>query len=205
MFWYFDRFRRVPEKERDVRRGSILAAVLLLAGAAGGGPAAACVGKTLVVGAEATAQGRLVAQVIAILINERTGTTVKIQEFPDAEAVHTALVEGNVDIGVERAAMALERLDVPVPPDPEGRYRAAKEAYLERLNLVWLPPLGFDPDGEGPAAPVARKETLRKFPALPRLIAKTRGLLTDEVLAGLVSQGDPPRAARAFLRRHKLI
>ncbi len=168
-------------------------------------PARACVGKTLVIGAVGTPEGRVVARVIAILINERTGTTVKISELPDPDAAHRAILDHEVDIVVEGARRALERLGLPVPEDPQARYREARQAYLERLNLVWLPPLGFGDDGPGPTAPVARKDTLRKFPALSRLIAKTRGLLTGPALADLVAREDPVRAARDFLRRHKLI
>jgi len=190
---------------RPGRRLGVILALLATALGAFAAPAGACVGKTLVIGAVGTPEGRVVARVIAILINERTGTTVKISELPDPEAAHRAILDHEVDIVVEAAGRALERLGLPVPGDPQARYREAKRAYLERLNLVWLPPLGFGTGGSGPAAPVARKDTLRKFPALSRLIAKTRGLLTGPVLAEMVAQEDPVRAARDFLRRRRLI
>ena len=191
--------------EEPVKR--TLIALSLLFAVLAAHPAAACVGKTLIIGAEETPQGRLVAQVIAILINERTGTTVKIQSFADADSVHRELTTGDVDIAVEFPARALGRLGKAVPADPEAAYTEAKAAYLEQLNLVWLPPLGFhDPgDHDGSAAPVAQKHTLKKFPALPRLIAKTRDLLPDATLAKLVAAGDPAQTAREFLREKKLI
>ncbi len=181
------------------------AVVMAILGALAPAPVPACVGKTLVVAAPATAEGRVVAQVIAILINERTGTTVKLAEVTDAEAAHRALVDREVDIAVEYAGEALARVGLPDPGDPVERVAAVKAAYLERLNLVWLPPLGFGGHGNGPAAPVARKDTLKKFPALPRLIAKTRDRLPDHVVAALARADDPARAAREFLRRQKLI
>jgi len=169
--------------------------------------ALACVGKTLVIGAQETPEGRVVAQVIAILINERTGTTVKVEEFPSAEALHNSLAGGEADIAVESTGAALARLGLAIPPDRDAAYQSAKAAYLEQLNLVWLPRLGFEtqsaPNGE--AAPVARKETLKKFPALPRLIAKTEGLLSRDVLQSLARAGEPARAAREFLRERRLI
>ncbi len=170
------------------------------------GPAAACVGKTVVVGSLDSPRGRLVAQVLAILINERTGTTVKVTEFADAEALHRGLAGGSVDLGVEHPRRALARLGLEAPADPAAALEAAKGAYLEKLNLVWMPALGFggaDPDGQG--APVVRKDTVKKFPALPRLIAKTEGLLPDAVLATLEKAGDPARVAREYLREKKLI
>jgi osmoprotectant transport system substrate-binding protein len=186
---------------------TLLMALTLLLVSVSALPAAACVGKTLIIGAVETPEGRLVAQVIAILINERTGTTVKIQDFADADTVHRVLTTGEVDIAVEFSARALDRLGKTVPADPQTAYSEAKAAYLEQLNLVWLPPLGFGESGthDGVAAPVARKQTLKKFPALPRLIAKTRDLLPDATLARLVDAGDPAQAARAFLREKKLI
>lgn len=170
-------------------------------------PAAACVGKTVVVGAVETPRGQVVAQLIAILINERTGTTVKIAGFPDGEALHRGLAAGDVDIAVEHAQRALGRLGLEAPADPAASLEAAKATYLERLNLIWMPPLGFsgpatDP---GPGAPVVRKDTVKKFPALPRLIAKTEGLLPESVLAALAKAGEPAQVAREFLREKKLI
>lgn len=168
----------------------------------------ACVGKTIVVGAVQTPEGRAVAQVIAILINERTGTTVKITDFPDEDSLHQGLARGDADIAVEHIGPAMTRAGVPgAGTDSDASYQAVKEAYLERLNLVWLPRLGFGsperPTGE--AAPVARKDTLKQFPALPRLIAKTEGILTDDVVRSLAASGEPSKAARGFLRDRKLI
>jgi len=169
--------------------------------------AAACVGKTLVVGAVQTPEGRVVAQILAILINERTGTTVKIADFADPEALHRSLAVGEADIGVEFTGAALTRLGLAASPSADEAYQAVKAAYLERLNLVWLPRLGFSDATAAPgeAAPVARKDTLKKFPALPRLIAKTEGLLSDQVVKGLSGAGEPARTAREFLREKKLI
>ena len=73
--------------------------------------------------------------------------------------------------------------------------------------MAWLQPLGFaDPgDAKSPAATVVRKDTLKKFPALSRLLAKTEGVLPDGLLAGLTASADPARAAREFLKAKKLI
>ena len=187
-----------------MRRFLSAVTILLTLGAV---PAVACVGKTLIIGADPSPEGQLVAQVIAILINERTGTTVKIQNFDDPDAVHRELSTGDVDIAVEFPARALGRLGLEVPADPATAYTEAKAAYLERLNLVWLPALGYhDPSGSpGVAAPVAQKHTLKKFPALPRLIAKTKDILPDETLARLAAAREPANTAREFLRQKKLI
>jgi len=184
----------------------LIGLTLLLVGVAAL-PAAACVGKTLIIGAEATPESRVAAQILAILVNERTGTTVKIQDFATMDALHKELSQGVVDIAVEFPGRGLGRLGKDIPTDPQLAYDTVKAAYLEQLNLVWLPSLGFhDPAGSvGAAAPVAQKATLKKFPALPRLIAKTNDLLPDATLAELVRAGDPAHTAREFLREKKLI
>ena len=170
-------------------------------------PVLPCVGRTLVIGADRSSKGRFAAQVLAILINERTGTTVKIADFPDGEAVHKGLAAGEVDIAVEYVNRAAARVGLVASEDPESALKAVKAAYMEKLNLAWLPPLGFTERGDprGAAAPVVRKDTLKKFPALPRLIAKTEGVLPDGIMASLAGAGDPAKAARDFLRGKKLI
>jgi len=183
-------------------RRAVLAVIALLLSYSS---AAACVGKTLVIGATESPESRVVAQVIAILINERTGTSVKIQDFPDGEEIHRALATGSLDIAVERTDQALERLGLGAAADAQAAYLQAKAGYLERLNLVWLPPLGPAGGGAALAAPVVRKDTVKKFPALPRLIAKTEGLLSADVVAALTRSGEPARSARQFLREKKLI
>lgn len=165
----------------------------------------ACVGKTLVIGSTDSPEARVLSQVIAILINERTGTTVKIQEFPDAEAVHGGLASGAVDIAIDRTDRAISRLSLAAPADSRGAYLAVKAADQEKLNLIWLPPLGPVQGGAALAAPVVRKDTVKKFPALPRLIAKTEGILSEDVVAALARSGEPAKSARQFLREKKLI
>jgi osmoprotectant transport system substrate-binding protein len=187
-----------------VKRTAFAALAALWLGAS---PALACVGKTIVIGADRTPRGRFAAQVLAILINERTGTTVKIADFPDAEAVHRGLAAGDVDIAVEYANRALARMGLGAGDSPEAAVKALRGAYQEKLNLAWLQPLGFTDSGDhrAPAATVVRKDTLKKFPALPRLLAKTEGVLPDTVIASLTTGGDAARSAREFLRNKKLI
>lgn len=170
-------------------------------------PALACVGKTLVIGADRSARSRFVAQMIAILINERTGTTVKISDFPDAEAVHRGLASGDVDIAVEYASRALSRLGLGAAEGADAAVKAVKAGYQEKLNLAWLQALGFTEPGDSKsvAATVVRKDTLKKFPALPRLLAKTEGVLPDALIVSLSASGDAAKTAREFLKGKKLI
>lgn len=171
------------------------------------GPAAACVGKTLIVGTDGTPRSRAVAQILAILINERTGTTVEVLDHPDAEALFKGLTEGNVDLALEYAGRALTRGGKPLPAEGAKAFEEANAYYQETWNLVWLPPLGFSEAGRAAsvAAPVAQKHALKKFPALPRLIAKTQSILPEGEIAALASAANQAQAARDFLKKNKLI
>jgi osmoprotectant transport system substrate-binding protein len=95
------------------------------------------------------------------------------------------------------------------------RFKAVKRRFEEELNLIWLKPMGYsgiDHDGRsmGPASTVVHKDTLKKFPALPRLLEKigTRVVLDDGRLDSLVNKArseKPAKVARNYLKEVKLI
>jgi osmoprotectant transport system substrate-binding protein len=105
-------------------------------------------------------------------------------------------------------------LQKPAIADSAELYKAVKATYNEELNLVWLKPFGFDNKSVAPAgtaaeaAPVVRKDTLKKFPALARLINKLGGRIDASAIAKLETSakgGDSKKVARQFLRENRLI
>jgi osmoprotectant transport system substrate-binding protein len=192
--------------------GALLVMVLAVGGAQ---PVAACVGKTLVIGAKGTPQQELLAEMLAILIAERTGTSVKVVKFDDAAAIHGALMKAELDLYVEYTGVGqLDVLKGEPLADSTALYQAVKARYNQELNLVWLDPLGFEEPRVVPAgvpaqaAPVVRKDTLKKFPALARLINKLGGAISSEAMqdleARLASEG-AREVARSFLKGGRLI
>jgi len=189
--------------------------VLLLAPLALPVPAAACVGKTIVVGALDTPQQQLLANMLAILIGERTGTTVKVVPAATHEAAHQALLKAELDMYVEYTGIAQVQILGAAPlADQAALYKAVKERYNQELNLVWLEPFGFADPKLAPggtiaeAAPVVRKDTLKKFPALARLINKLGGSISLETMQKLEAgvKGDNAKdVARKFLKENRLI
>jgi len=180
----------------------------------------ACVGKTLQVGTVPGGESRLMTRMLSILVNERTGTSVKIKEYGSFAESFAALAECEVDLVIaftgegyiqitsrEEAGSAREILD------------EVKEVFNREHNLVWLEPWGVDDggrfirDGSGDpvvtqAAPLVRKDALKKFPALARLVNKMSGRLDQEVIASLLREaetGDEDGVARDFLKAEKLI
>jgi osmoprotectant transport system substrate-binding protein len=191
----------------------LLMVALLLAVAPA--PAMACVGKTLVVGSAGTPQQEILANILATLISERTGTSVKVVRFDSLAAAHQALTKADLDLFVNYTGVGqVQVLKKGAIADPAALYRSVKEAYAQDLNLVWLDPLGFDEPRVAPAgtvaqaAPVARKDTLKKFPALARLINKLGGAITPATMKSLESQTagkSPQEVARGFLKAGRFI
>ena len=179
-------------------------------------PAPACVGRTLYVGTLNNPDDRLMADMLALLINERTGTTVKIRRFDTADQLYAALAaekeEERVDIIVEDTGDANTMLGRTPSGDPEADYLAVKKRYDEERDIIWLNPFGFTATSQHKGvvtAPLVRRGVLTNFPLLPRVLNKLAGTIDDTAYAELlarVQQGEKPRnVAKDFLRQRKLI
>lgn len=165
----------------------------------------ACVGKTLYIGVTNSPSEVLYAEMISVLVNERTGTAVKVVSYKDSKDMYNAMKKGEVGVLIESADRALKILDRPVERNAKAAYEAAKKEYRTGMNLVWLEPFG----GSRYYAPVLSVETIDHLPALPKLINKLGGLINDETCARLLksmkSDEKPRKVARDFLKTRKLI
>jgi len=177
--------------------------------------AQACVGKTLVVGALDSPQQRVLAEMLSVLIGERTGTTVKVVSVAGHAEAHDAMIRAEMDMYVEYTGVGQVIILKEQPiADSDELYKAVKERYNQDLNLVWLKPFGFSdaryaPEGTvAVAAPVVRKDTLKKFPALARLINKLGGSIDDPTMKELETAsaaGNSRDVARKFLKENRFI
>jgi len=167
--------------------------------------ATACVGKTLYIGVTNAPNELLFAEMISVLVNERTGTTVKIVSYKDARAMYSAVKKGEVGVLIENAERALKILDRPTEGNVKAAYEVARREYRKGLNLVWLEPFGV----RQCYAPVLSVETIDNLPALPKLINKLAGTVNDETCAKLLRSvkpdEKPKKVARDFLKAKKLI
>lgn len=170
-------------------------------------------GKILNIGAVDSTGGRVLAEMVSAIIAERTGTSVAVRFFHDAQTLDDALRMKQVDISIENTGDALRILNRQPESDMTRTFEAVKTAYEKEKGLVWLKPFGFQNGGAGvsPArtAAVLRADILANFPALPRVIGKLGPAITDEAYARLVrsveSGEKPKKAARDFLKAKKLI
>ena len=175
----------------------------------------ACVGKTLLVGSLEDPQQQILSQMLSILISERTGTSIKIVPMAGHAEAHEALLRADLDMYVEYTGIG-QVIILKDPPiaDADELYKAVKERYNQELNLIWLKPFGFDdakiaPEGTiAEAAPVVRKDTLKKFPALARLINKLGGAIDASTMDKLEKEsasGNYKEVARKFLKENRFI
>lgn len=177
----------------------------------------ACVGRTLYVGALDSVEEKVMAELLVLLINERTGTTVKIRFFDNKEQLYKALQsekeEDRADIIVEDSGDAMVLLNRPRISDLNQEYTTGKELYDKEFNIIWLNPFGFSNlrgvNGETISAPLVRRDVLANFPLLPRVLNKLTGAIDNEAFLQLVNQvksGDKPKnVAKDFLTAKKFI
>ena len=189
------------------------AAALVLAS-----PARACVGRTILIGYHDAPDQVMVANILAVFIDERTGTTVKLSRFRTREEAFDAIRDDRVSLYTDYSSILLSGFGGERPSgDDERDFARLKEVLNRKYNVVWLEPFGYDryfpgkaKNGERPgqAGVMLCKEALSKFPALPKLLGKLRGVLDNETMASLLreaSASDPKTVARRFLKSRKLI
>ena len=197
---------------RIVSAAAVLAAFFLPS------PAPACVGRTIVVGYHDAPDQVIVANILAVLIDERTGTTVQLRRFHTREEAFEAIRQDKVSLYSDYSSVLLSKFAGERPSsDDEKNFARLKEVLNRKYNVVWLEPIGYDryfpgtpKNGENPgqAGVMLCKDALSKFPALPKLLGKLRGVLDNETMASLLreaSTSDPKTVARRFLKSRKLI
>ena len=173
----------------------------------------ACVGKILTIGILDSTNENILAELVSILINERTGTTVNIKIYGDSGEIYNAVKKEEVGIVIENTARAMKILDMPDSGDKLKAYDISKQEFKNRLNIIWLKPFGVltgdDGSGQYYYAPVITEYVLINFPALPRLINKLSDIAKDKnfqrLMASVNSGEKTKKAAKDFLKKKKLI
>lgn len=155
------------------------------------------------------------AEMIALLITERTGTTIQIRAFKTSDELYTALKSEKelerVDIIVEDTIQALAIAKQSAGASPDQDFITVKDYYEKALNVVWLNPFGYTKKIAQPSisAPLLRRDILTNFPLLPRVLNKLAGAINDKEFQELtksVNAGDKPKnIAKEFLKKQKFI
>lgn len=173
----------------------------------------ACVGRILNIGITNSVNENLLAELVSVLINERTGTTVNIKVFDTPDDMYESLRKEELGIVIENTDRAMNMLNMPGSKDKDKDYDVSKKEFRERMNLIWLKPFGFLSEEEGRDkyfyAAVITENVLINFPALPRVINKLGGISDDgdfnKIVKAVKSGEKVKRAARGLLKKKKLI
>lgn len=203
------------KKRCKISAAAALAAAIALAGAA---YSHACVGRTLFIGHFDAPEQAMVANILSVFIDERTGTTVKLRRFPTRAEAFEAVRKDRVSIYADYSSVILRMIPgEKTTLDQEKNFARLKEVLSRDYNVVLLEPFGYDryfagkPNtGElpGQAGVMVCKDAISKFPALPKLLAKLRGALDNGTMASLLAEAeksDVKSVARRFLKSRRLI
>jgi glycine betaine/choline ABC-type transport system substrate-binding protein len=182
-------------------------------------PVHTCVGRLLIVAVSDSTDQVIMGQMLSVLINERTGTTVEIVHPGDVKRCHETVLNGkaNIYIGYIGMGGAITAGSSKVD-DPQKVYTLVSQSYREEFGMIWLKPFGF----RGPltfeaggkkesvslAAAITTKDVLKKFPILDRLINKLGGRIDNNTIDELrenTKNQDVKEAVRGFLKAQKLI
>lgn len=176
----------------------------------------ACVGRILTVSMTDSPDQQVVAQILSVLINERTGTAIEFIKAANVQESEKKVENGDADIYIGYLGAAKDGTKGSESKiDLQEEYAIVKAYYLENLNLVWLKPFGYaGPTGgdsaqnKSIAAPVTTKIVLDRFPVLDRVINKLDGKIDDGILKQLTEQaaaGDARAVAKRFLKARNII
>lgn len=103
-------------------------------------------GEKIVVGSKNFEENRLLAEMFARLIESRTGLRVERRfNLAGTQICLQALKTGAIDLYPEYTGTGLVSiLGLPSSTDPAGVMNRVRQEFLERWDLVWLAPLGFE-------------------------------------------------------------
>lgn len=173
----------------------------------GGTQALACVGKVLYIGVSNSANDQLLAEMVSVLVSERTGTSVKVVTYKTSAEIYNAIKQGQVGLMIENTDHALEMMKKSRETSSKATLDLVKKEYRKTLNLVWLEPFGSPQANNGQIiAPVIATDVLGNLPALPKLINKLSGILNEGSYQKLLKTAKPDKkTAREFLKAKKYI
>lgn len=101
--------------------------------------------ETISVGSKDFTEQVILGELLAQVIEARTGRPVERRFDLGGNLAHQALLAGEVDAYVEYTGTALTALLHEAPAsDPREVYRRVKEAYASRFGVEWTEPLGFN-------------------------------------------------------------
>ena len=182
-------------------------------------PCQACVGRVLNLALISAPDQQVAGAILAVFINERTGTTVEVVPCNDIRECEEKVKNGDADLMIDYLAVAgMQVKGIESAKSDQEKYGLIKQYYLNNYSMVWLKPFGY----HGPmardgsitkvkpslAVPVTTTRILDQFPVLDRVINKLSGRLDDETMLKLIEDskmGKDRSVIKKFLKDRHLI
>ncbi|MDH3348438.1 MAG: hypothetical protein OEM02_10140 [Desulfobulbaceae bacterium] len=176
-----------------------------------------CVGRLLVLAVGDTPDQVVMAEMLSLLVNERTGTSVELIKPGNLEACKEAVKQDKAQLFLNYVGVAQAEIgDAAVTGNPQEVYNIVRQHYLDSYDMVWLKPFGFNGpmdknnkvEGGSSIAPVSTSEVLKRFPVLDRVINKLKNKVDDDTIADLVKKSkdkDVKDVVKEFLKSKKMI
>lgn len=179
----------------------------------------ACVGRILTVSVNDTIEQKLIGQLLATYVTERTGTTVNMITINDDTANEDQIKQAKADIILNYLNVGLTKIQgADNTGEAQENYGLVKQYYIDTFDMVWLRPLGY----RGPllnstdakqgslslAIPVTTRDVLNRFPVLDRVINKLGGRIDERTLQQLIKATETNEIAvvvKNFLKDQNLI
>ncbi len=182
-------------------------------------PSQSCVGRILTVSTNESIEQKLMGQLLATYITERTGTTVNIITAADVDVCEEQIKQCKADIFINYLNVGLANIyGTAAAGEDQEKYGLVKQHYIETFDMVWLKPLGYkgpviNDNGEESsqvslAIPVTTREVLNRFPVLDRVVNKLGGRIDRRTLQRLIEAAktdEPESVVRKFLKDQNLI
>jgi osmoprotectant transport system substrate-binding protein len=102
--------------------------------------------KTITIGSKNFTEQEILGEILAILIEEKTDIKVNRKfNLGGTMVCFNALKTGDLDLYAEYTGTGLVNiLKMKAEKDPEKTYQTVKKHFLEKFNMVWLKPFGFN-------------------------------------------------------------
>jgi len=178
-----------------------------------------CVGRILTLAITHDPDQETMGKVLAIFINERTGTTVEVKYGSDLKECQAMVKKGDVNLFINYLAYGAQESRVSnEAANSQEMYSLVKEYYLHKYQMVWLRPFGYkgpvsgktEAASESPslAVTVTTRKVLDRFPILDRVINKLSGKIDDRAMSELIREsenGTNEAVVKKFLKDRNLI
>ncbi len=182
-------------------------------------PAQSCVNRILTLSVNGSIEQKLIGQMLATYITERTGTTVNLTTALDIKASESLVEHCKADIFLTYINVGMAGMDaVSQSKNTLESYALVKQYYLDKNNMIVLKPLGY----KGPlmndagkevknrslVVPVTTSDVLNRFPVLDRVINKLGGRIDDIIMEQLMEKAEADGVdvtIRSFLKNQHLI